>query len=152
MGRVTPFLWFDTQAEEAARFYVSIFPNSKMLNVWRVGEQVQGVSFVLDGQEVRGLNGGPKFKFTEAFSMFVHCENQEEVDRYWNALTADGGVESMCGWLKDKYGLSWQIIPTQLGRWLGDQDREKAGRAIAAMLKMRKIVIRELEAAFEGEG
>jgi predicted 3-demethylubiquinone-9 3-methyltransferase (glyoxalase superfamily) len=151
-GKITPFLWFDTQAEEAARFYVSIFPNSRVLNVWRAGDQVQGVSFVLNGQEVRGLNGGPRFRFTEAFSMFVDCENQDEVDRYWAALTADGGAESMCGWLKDKYGLSWQIIPTALGRLLGDPDREKAGRAIAAMLKMRKIVIRDLEAAFEGQG
>ena len=150
MGKITPFLWFDTKAEEAARFYVSIFPNSKVLNVWRAGEQVQGVSFVLNGQEIRGLNGGPKFKFTEAASMFVDCESQEEVDRYWNALTTDGGSESMCGWLKDKYGLSWQIIPTQLGRMLGNQDRVKAGRALQAMLKMKKIVIRELENAFEG--
>jgi predicted 3-demethylubiquinone-9 3-methyltransferase (glyoxalase superfamily) len=145
MGRITPFLWFDTQAEEAARFYVSIFPNSRVLSVWRAGDRVQGVSFMLDGQEVRGLNGGPNFKFTEAFSKFVDCESQEEVDRYWAALTADGGSESMCGWLRDKFGLSWQIIPTQLSRLLGDKDRERAGRAMNAMLKMKKIVIRELE-------
>jgi predicted 3-demethylubiquinone-9 3-methyltransferase (glyoxalase superfamily) len=113
---------------------------------------VQGVSFVLNGQEVRGLNGGPKFKFTEAFSMFVDCESQEEVDRYWASLTADGGSESMCGWLKDKYGLSWQIIPTQLARLLGDKDRERAERAMNAMLKMKKIVIQELNQAADGKG
>lgn len=149
MGKITPFLWFDTQAEEAARFYTSIFPNSRVLNVWRAGDQVQGVSFVLNGLELRALNGGPRFEFTEAISLFVDCETQDEVDRYWSSLTA-GGSESRCGWLKDRYGLSWQIVPAQLGRLLGDQDREKAGRAMQAMLKMRKLDIRQLEEAFEG--
>jgi len=107
MHKVTPFLWFDTQAEGAARFYVSLFPNSKVLTVWGAPGKPLGVSFVLDGREFRALNGGPQFKFTEAFSMFVDCETQEEVDTYWSKLTADGGQESMCGWLKDKYGLSW---------------------------------------------
>lgn len=150
MPNITPFLWFNDNAEEAMRFYVSIFPKSKVLNVWKGPDgKVMGVSFILNGQEVRGLNGGPLFKHTEAFSFFVDCDSQEEVDMYWNKLTASGGQESMCGWLKDKYGLSWQIIPVQLGKLMGDKDKEKAGRVMQAMLKMNKIIIADLQKAYE---
>ena len=141
---MTPFLWFDTQAEAAARFYVSIFPNSKVLNVWGPPGNVMGVSFVLDGQEVRGLNGGPQFKPTEAFSFFVDCETQEEVDMYWSKLTAGGGSQGQCGWLKDKFGVSWQVIPKQLGALMG---KDKNGKVMQAMLQMKKIVIADLEKA-----
>lgn len=142
MPHITPFLWFDTQAEEAARFYVTVFPNSKVLNVWNGPDgKVQGVNFVLDGQEIRALNGGPLFKFTEAFSLFVDCQTQAEVDRYWDKLTADGGAPGQCGWLKDKYGLSWQVIPVQLGKLMG---RDKTGQVVQAMLKMKKIIIADL--------
>jgi predicted 3-demethylubiquinone-9 3-methyltransferase (glyoxalase superfamily) len=148
MPKITPFLWFDTQAEEAMRFYASVFPNSKLNNVWKGPDGgVMGVNATLDGQEVRGLNGGPKFKFTEAFSFFVDCRDQAEVDRYWNALTADGGQESRCGWLKDKYGLSWQIVPVQFGQLMA---RDRSGRVMQALLKMNKIIIADLEAAAQG--
>jgi predicted 3-demethylubiquinone-9 3-methyltransferase (glyoxalase superfamily) len=155
MPKITPFLWFDTQAEEAARFYASVFPNSNVGQVSHYGEagpgtpgSVMTVSFELDGQEFTALNGGPEFRFTEAISFQVSCETQEEVDRYWSALSA-GGEEGPCGWLKDRFGLSWQIVPTALPRLLGDPDREKAQRAMAAMLKMRKLDITELERAAE---
>lgn len=149
MSKITPFLWFDTQAEEALRFYVSIFPNSKIMNVWNGPDgKVMGVNAILDGQEVRGLNGGPQFKFTEAISLFVDCQSQQEVDKYWNALIADGGQESMCGWLKDKYGLSWQIVPVQLGQLMG---KDKTGRVMQAMLKMKRIIIADLENAAQGK-
>lgn len=151
MKKITPFLWFDTQAEEAMNFYVSIFKNSRVLSVTPGPNGIaQSVNFELEGQEFIGLNAGPVFKFNEAISFFVNCETQEEVDELWNKLTADGGEESNCGWLKDKYGLSWQIIPTALGQMLGDPDREKAGRALQAMLKMNKIDIQGLRQAFEG--
>jgi predicted 3-demethylubiquinone-9 3-methyltransferase (glyoxalase superfamily) len=148
MQKITPFLWFDGQAEEAANFYVSLFPDSKIL--WKTAGadgKTQWLSFELNGQAFNALNGGPVFKFTEAISFFVNCEGQEEVDKYWNALTANGGSEGQCGWLKDKYGLSWQIIPTALSRLLGDPDHAKAGRVMQAMLKMKKIVIADLEKA-----
>jgi predicted 3-demethylubiquinone-9 3-methyltransferase (glyoxalase superfamily) len=149
--KIVPFLWFDTQAEEAAKFYVSIFKNSKITSVMPgPNNTVMGVTFELDGVKIQALNGGPHFTFTEAISLFVHCENQAEVDHFWNSLIADGGEESMCGWLKDKYGLSWQIIPTALGGFLASADREKANRAMQAMLKMRKIDIAILEKAFNG--
>jgi len=151
MQKITPFLWFDGQAEEAANFYVSLFNNSKISHVTPgEGGKAQWVSFVLDGQEFMALNGGPHFKFTEAISLFVNCENQEEVDRLWDKLSADPAAER-CGWLKDKYGLSWQIIPSALSRLLSDPDREKAGRVMQAMLQMKKIIIADLEKAAAGE-
>lgn len=152
MKKITPFLWFDTQAEEAMRFYVSLFKNSKVLGVSRGPDgKAFTVSFELDGQEFMGLNAGPQYKFSEAFSMFVNCEDQAEVDQLWSKLTADGGEESMCGWLKDRFGLSWQIIPKQLGQLMGDPDPVKAGRVMEAMLKMRKIVVADLQMAYDGK-
>jgi len=140
--KITPFLWFDNQAEAAARFYTSVFKNSKLLNVTPMV-----VSFEIEGQEIIALNGGPRFQFSEAFSLLVNCDSQDEIDYYWSRLTADGGQESMCGWLKDKFGFSWQIVPVQLSTLLGDKDRERAGRAMQAMLKMKKIDIATLERA-----
>ena len=152
MKKITPFLWFDTQAEEAMNFYVSLFKNSKVNNVSRGPDgRAFTVSFELDGQEFIGLNAGPQFKFNEAVSMFVNCEDQAEVDYFWNALTANGGEESMCGWLKDRFGLSWQIVPTRLGQLMGDPDQVKAGRVMEAMLKMRKIVVADLQMAYDGK-
>jgi predicted 3-demethylubiquinone-9 3-methyltransferase (glyoxalase superfamily) len=143
MQKVTTFLWFDKEAEKAAKFYVSIFPNSKVAN-----STPMIVNFVLDGQEFIALNGGPKFKFNESISFFVNCENQKEVDYYWNKLSAHPEDEQ-CGWLKDKYGLSWQIIPKQLGELMSDPDREKASRVMGAMLKMKKIEIEVLKEAYK---
>jgi len=151
MKKITPFLWFDTQAEEAMNFYVSLFKSSKVNNISRGPDgRVFLVSFELDGHEFMGLNAGPQFKFNEAVSMYVDCEDQAEVDYFWNAFTADGGEESMCGWLKDKYGLSWQIVPKQLGRLVNDPDPEKSQRVMNAMLNMRKIIVADLERAYEG--
>ena len=150
MQKITPFLWFDGQAEEAMLFYTSVFKNSKPGKVSRNGSQVFSASFELDGLEFIALNGGPQFKFTEAISMYVNCEGQEEVDYYWQKLTENGGAESQCGWLKDKFGLSWQIIPTALPRLLGDPDPARAGRAMQAMLKMKKIDVAGLEVAAKG--
>ena len=151
MKKVTPFLWFDTQAEEAMNFYVSLFKNSKVLGVSRGPDgKAFNVSFELDGQEFLGLNAGPQFKFNEAVSMFVNCEDQTEVDHFWNALTADGGEESMCGWCKDKFGLWWQIVPKQLGELMGDPNPEKSGRVMQAMLKMKKIIVADLQKAHAG--
>jgi predicted 3-demethylubiquinone-9 3-methyltransferase (glyoxalase superfamily) len=149
MKKITPFLWFDDQAEEAMNFYVSIFKHSKVLSV-SPGPNGKAftVSFELDGQEFIALNAGPQFKFTEAISFFVSCESQEEVDYYWEKLLA-GGEESQCGWLKDKYGLSWQIVPTALGELLGDPDPVKSQRVMQAMLKMQKIEIAGLRQAYE---
>jgi predicted 3-demethylubiquinone-9 3-methyltransferase (glyoxalase superfamily) len=158
MPNITPYLWFDNQAEEAMNFYVSLFPNSRLGEISRFGEAgpgpegaVMSGTFYLDGREFHALNGGPHFRFNEAISLMVHCESQEEVDRYWNRLT-EGGEESMCGWLKDKYGLSWQIIPTRLGELLSDPDPDRAQAAMKAMLQMRKIDIAALEAAADGAG
>ncbi len=152
MNKIRPFLWFDNQAEEAMNFYVSIFNNSEVLYVNPGPNGVaQSVGFVLAGQEFMAMNAGPQFKFNEAISLFVECKTQAEVDELWQKLTADGGEESMCGWLKDKYGLSWQIIPTALGEILGHPDREKANRAVQAMLQMQKIVIADLQKAFDGD-
>ena len=153
MKKITPFLWFDTQAEEAMNYYVSIFKNSKVLEVQRQGPDgpVFSVSFELDGQEFIGLNAGPRFKFNESISFFVNCENQKEVDEYWNKLIADGGEESMCGWCKDKFGLWWQIIPKQLGELMGDPDPEKSQRVMQAMLKMQKISVADLQKAYDGQ-
>ena len=156
--RIVPFLWFDSQAEDAMNFYVAIFRNSKVLSVSRYPEGAPGkagtvmsVKFQLEGQEFMGLNGGPMFKFTEAISMFVKCETQEEVDELWSKLTA-GGQESQCGWLKDKFGLSWQIVPNALMEVLGGADRAGAQRAMQAMLKMKKLDIQKLKDAYTGKG
>jgi predicted 3-demethylubiquinone-9 3-methyltransferase (glyoxalase superfamily) len=153
--KITPFLWFDDDAEKAMKFYTSIFKNSKIGNVSRFPEGAPGpagrvmtATFQLDGQEFMVLNGGPQFKFTEAISFFVTCETQEEVDELWAKLSA-GGKESRCGWLKDKFGLSWQIIPSALGKMLGDKDREKAQRVMKAMLQMTKIDIAGLKRAYD---
>ena len=151
MKKITPFLWFDTEAEEAMNLYVSIFKNSKVLGVTPgPNGRAMSVNFELEGQEFIGLNAGPEFKFNESISFLVNCNSQEEVDELWEKLTADGGEESRCGWLKDKYGLSWQIIPTALGEMLGDPDPEKAGRAMQAMLQMNKIDIQGLKQAHDG--
>jgi len=151
MKKITPFLWFDTQAEEAMNFYVSVFKDSKVLGVSRGPDgRAFTVSFELEGREFMGLNAGPHHKFNEAISMYVDCRDQEEVDYFWNALTTNGGEESMCGWLKDKYGLSWQIIPKQLGELMGGSDPEKSGRVMQAMLKMQKIIVADLQQAYDG--
>ena len=153
MRKITPFLWFDAEAEEAANFYVSIFPNSKVLGVTRYGDAGPGpkgtvmvATFQLEGQEFTALNGGPLFKFTEAVSFVVNCETQAEVDKFWEKLSA-GGEKSRCGWLKDKYGLSWQIVPTVLGEMLKDAD--KSQRVMKALLQMDKIDIQGLKQAYE---
>jgi predicted 3-demethylubiquinone-9 3-methyltransferase (glyoxalase superfamily) len=155
MTKITPFLWFDTQAEEAANFYVSICKNSRILNVARYGEAGPGpkggamtVVFELDGQKFIALNGGPHFKFNEAISFSVECKTQGEVDEFWEKLS-QGGQESPCGWVKDKFGLSWQVNPTQLGEMLGDPDPEKSKRVMKAMLGMKKIDIAGLRKAYE---
>jgi predicted 3-demethylubiquinone-9 3-methyltransferase (glyoxalase superfamily) len=140
MPRITPFLWFDTQAEEAANFYVSIFPNSRIDSVNHMGGGIVVVNFELDGQRVTALNGGPHFRLTEAFSFSVECKDQAEIDRYWSKLTEDA-QESQCGWLKDKFGLSWQIVPANIGRLLSNP------RATAALMQMKKIDIAALEQA-----
>jgi predicted 3-demethylubiquinone-9 3-methyltransferase (glyoxalase superfamily) len=150
---ITPFLWFDNQAEEAVNFYISLFENSKILDVARYDVdrqpgQVMTMSFVLDGQEFMALNGGPQYRFTEAVSFFVNCENQAKIDKLWNALTA-GGEEQPCGWLKDKYGLSWQIVPSNLSELIGGPDPKKAQRAMQAMLQMKKLDIKKLQEAYD---
>jgi len=153
MPKITPCLWFDTQGEEAARFYTSIFPNSRIVDIAHYGEAgprdagtVMVVKFELDGQEFVALNGGPEFTFDEAISFQIDCADQEEVDRYSEALT-DGGEQGPCGWVKDRFGLSWQVVPARLIELLGDPDEAKAQRAMAAMLEMRKIDIAAVEAA-----
>ncbi|MCX6067419.1 MAG: VOC family protein [Chloroflexi bacterium] len=149
MNKISPFLWFNQQAEEAMNFYMSIFKNSKALNISRGPDgKAFTVSFELDGQEFIALNGGPEFKFSEAISLFINCETQEEVDRLWEQLSA-GGEEGQCGWLKDKFGLSWQIVPTALGEVLSGPDPVKAQNAMQAMLKMKKLDIAELKRAYE---
>jgi predicted 3-demethylubiquinone-9 3-methyltransferase (glyoxalase superfamily) len=151
MQKIIPFLWFDTQAEEAMNFYCSLFRNSKVLGITPGPNGTAfSVSFVLEGQEFIALNAGPQFKFNEAVSFFVNCETQDEVDELWEKLTADGGEESQCGWLKDKYGLSWQIVPSALGELMGDKDPVKANRVMQAMLQMRKIDIQILRQAHQG--
>ena len=156
MQKIVTFLWFDNQAEEAAKFYVSLFKNSKMGAVARYGDAGPGpkgtamsVQFQLNGQDFYALNGGPMFKFTEAISLYVNCESQEEVDELWEKLS-EGGSKSQCGWLKDRYGLSWQVIPTVLGKLLGDKDPVKSQRAMKAMLTMTKLDIKKLQDAFDG--
>ena len=154
MQKISPFLWFDSNAEDAANFYVSIFKDSKILKIARYGEAGPGpagsvmvVNFQIEGQDFIALNAGPLFKFTEAISFVINCQTQEEVDHYWNRLTAGGGQESQCGWLKDKYGLSWQVTPTILGELLADKDQKKAQRVMQAMLQMKKMDIAALQRA-----
>ncbi len=160
MQKITTFLWYDDKAEEAANFYVSIFKNSRIGKISRysdAGQEVHGraagsvmvVTFELDGREFSALNGGPHFKFTEAISLMVNCESQKEVDELWEKLSA-GGEKSQCGWLKDKYGLSWQIVPTALGEMMSDKDTRKAARVMKAMLQMQKLDITKLEQAYAG--
>jgi predicted 3-demethylubiquinone-9 3-methyltransferase (glyoxalase superfamily) len=156
MPKISPFLWFDTQAEDAATYYVRTFPNSRIVDVTRYGEagpgpkgQAMTVRFELEGREYIALNGGPHFTFNEAVSFSIDCKDQEEVDRYWGRLT-DGGQEGQCGWLKDRFGLSWQVNPSRLGELLGDPDPGRAARAMEAMMKMKKIDIAALEKAAAG--
>ena len=156
MKKIVPCLWFDGQAEEAARFYTSLFENSRVLHVTRHGEggpapkgTAMSVTFELDGHPYMALNGGPHFKFTEAISLVVDCENQEEVDYFWSKLTAGGGSPSQCGWLKDKFGLSWQIVPKVMMEMLGDKDPVKSKRVMEAMLQMTKIDIGKLKQAYD---
>ena len=164
MQKITPFLWFDDQAEEAVKFYTSIFKNSKVGRILRYGEEAAKISesgrpigsvltieFELQGQKFVALNGGPLFKFNESISFVVNCETQDEVDYFWEKLTSDGGEESACGWLKDKFGLSWQITPTILIDMLHDKDSEKSERVMKAMLQMQKIDIEKLKAAYGGK-
>ncbi len=155
MQKITPFLWFDDNAEEAVNFYTSVFKNSKVLSMNRLPEGTPGpagkvmtATFELEGQEFMALNGGPEYKFTEAISFFVNCETQAEVDELWEKLS-EGGEKGPCGWLKDKFGVSWQIVPTALGEMLGDQDPKKAQNVMQAMLKMSKIDIAGLRRAYE---
>jgi predicted 3-demethylubiquinone-9 3-methyltransferase (glyoxalase superfamily) len=158
MQKITPFLWFDTEGEDAARFYTSVFPNSRIVDIQRYGEAgprdagtVMTVAFELEGQRFVALNGGPDFTFNEAISFEVECEDQDEVDRYWDTLT-EGGEPGPCGWLKDRFGVSWQIVPRRLTELLADEDREKAQRVMGAMLQMGKIDVAELERAAAAEG
>src|SRR5262249_49645803 len=154
--KITPFLWFESQAEEAANFYASIFKNSRVRGLTRYGDSRPGpkgsvmtVDFELDGQEFIALNGGPHFKFTEAVSFVVNCDTQQEVDEFWEKLSA-GGQQIQCGWLKDKYGLSWQIVPTVLGQLMQDKDPKKSERVMKALLQMKKLDIAGLKRAYEG--
>lgn len=147
--KITPFLWFDNNAEEAMNFYISIFKDSRITTTKRFADKLMMGTFELNGQAFMVLNGGPEFKFTEAISMFVNCESQEEVDEYWNKLL-EGGKPQQCGWLKDKYGLSWQIVPKDLGELMGDPDPVKAKRVMDAMLQMTKIDVAKLHAAYDG--
>ena len=148
---ITPFLWFDTQAEEAMNLYTSIFKRSKVVSVNRAEGRVMSVQFELEGQPFMALNAGPHHKFTEAISFFVACETQQEIDELWAKLTSDGGAPDRCGWLKDKFGLSWQIIPSTLGRMLSDKDTAKATRAMNAMLQMVKLDLKTLQQAYDDQ-
>jgi predicted 3-demethylubiquinone-9 3-methyltransferase (glyoxalase superfamily) len=161
MPKITPFLWFDDQAEEAVKFYTSIFKNSKIGRTLRYRAEaakasgrpvgsVLTIEFELEGQKFTALNGGPQFKFNESVSFVVHCETQDEVDYFWQKLTADGGQESACGWLRDKFGLSWQVTPTVLIEMLHDKDTKKSERVMNAMMQMQKIDIEKLKAAYAG--
>jgi predicted 3-demethylubiquinone-9 3-methyltransferase (glyoxalase superfamily) len=160
--KITPFLWFDKQAEDAAKFYTSIFKNPSIGNITRYGKEgyefhhmpegtAMTVPFELEGIQFTALNGGPIFKFNESVSFVIHCETKEEVDYYWDNLTADGGVESNCGWLKDKFGLSWQVVPDAMIKMLSDKDAAKAQRTMHAMMQMKKLDLPTLEKAYNGE-
>jgi predicted 3-demethylubiquinone-9 3-methyltransferase (glyoxalase superfamily) len=162
MQKITPFLWFDDQAEEAAKFYTSIFKNSKVGKITRYGESaekaagrpagsVMTVELELEGQKFTALNGGPVFKFNESISFVVNCDTQEEVDSFWEKLSADGGQESQCGWLRDKFGVSWQVVPRALINMLQDKDPNKSERVMKAMLQMQKLDIKTLEDAYAGK-
>lgn len=152
MQKITPFLWFNGQAEDAMNLYVSLFEDSEVINVAKMGDgPAFSVTFRIGGQTFMALNGGPNYELSPAFSIFVNCEGQEEVDRLWEKLTADGGKESRCGWLVDKFGVSWQIIPSALGELIGNPDPEKSGRALQAMMGMNKIVVQDLQDAFDGK-
>jgi predicted 3-demethylubiquinone-9 3-methyltransferase (glyoxalase superfamily) len=162
MQKITPFLWFDNQAEEAAKFYTSVFKNSKIGRILRYDEasskaagrpvgSVLTIEFEIEGQKFTALNGGPQFKFNESVSFVVYCQTQDEVDYFWQKLTADGGQASECGWLRDKFGLSWQVTPTVLIEMLHDKDPKKSGRVMNAMMQMQKIDISKLKAAYAGE-
>lgn len=151
MPTVTPFLWSDTQAEEAMNFYASVFRRSKVISVNRAQGNAMSVQFELEGQEFMALNAGPQFKFTEGISFFVGCETQQQIDELWVKLTADGGAPSRCGWLKDKFGLSWQIVPNALGRMLNDKDAAKSKRVMNAMLQMDRLDLKRLQQAYHGE-
>jgi predicted 3-demethylubiquinone-9 3-methyltransferase (glyoxalase superfamily) len=159
--KITPCLWFDTQAEEAARFYCSVFRNSKLGRISRfpnAGQDVHGkpagsvmtVEFELDGQPFVALNGGPQFKFDEAVSFQIYCDTQADIDHYWSKLTADGGQEAPCGWLKDKFGLSWQVVPAVLPRMMADSDTEKSARVMNAFMKMKKLDLDKITRAYQG--
>ena len=159
MPKLTPCLWFDTQGEDAAKFYCSIFPNSRITEISHYGEAgprpagtVLTVEFELDGQPFTALNGGPEFTFDEAISFQISCQDQDEVDHYWTRLTADGGEEGPCGWLKDRFGVSWQVVPTRLLELVNDPDPERAKRATQAMLQMKKIDVAEVEQAAASAG
>jgi predicted 3-demethylubiquinone-9 3-methyltransferase (glyoxalase superfamily) len=156
MPKITPCLWFDNNGEEAAKFYTSIFKNSKVGAISRYGEGAPlpkgtalTVSFQLESQDFMALNGGPMFKFNEAISFVVNCETQDEIDDYWKKLTADGGQEVQCGWLKDKYGLSWQIVPTAISKWMQDKDPARTARVMQALMQMVKLDIRALQQAYD---
>jgi len=158
MQKITPFLWFDNQAEEAAKFYTSIFKDSKINSVSRYGDgmplpkgSVMTVGFTLAGQEFTALNGGPQFKFTEAISLVVNCETQQEIDTFWDKLTSGGGQPIECGWLKDRYGLFWQVVPTALGQMMKAGDETKTNRMMAALMKMKKLDVAELQKTYEGK-
>ena len=148
MKKITPFLWFDGKAEEAMNFYCSVFKNSRVVNVTRHGDSVMSATFQLEGQDFFALNGGPAFSFTPAVSFFVNCETQQEVDELWAKLS-DGGSDERCGWLKDKYGLSWQVIPSTLGKMLGDTNADRRNRVVQAMMQMKKIDVAALQLAYE---
>jgi len=153
MQKITPFLWFDGKAEEAVHFYASVFKNSQVTNITYWGEgspypakQVRGATVILDGLQFHAMDAGPMFRFSEAISFFISCKDQAEIDYYWEKLT-EGGEESMCGWLKDKFGVSWQVIPASLQKLMDNSDKEKAGRVMAALMKMKKIILADLENA-----
>lgn len=157
MQKITPFLWFDGRAEEAVKLYTSLFKNSRIISIKHWGEgspfpkdQVMTACFELDGVQFYAFDAGPQFTFTEATSFLVEAPTQEEIDHYWTALLADGGQESMCGWLKDKFGVSWQIVPPQLLQWISDSDKARAGRVMQAMMQMKKIEIAKLQKAYDG--
>lgn len=150
MPAITPFLWFDSQAEEAMNFYLSIFKRSKVIDVSRAGDRVMTVTFEVEGQRIIALNGGPVYKLNEAFSLFVGCETQQEIDELWDKLLAGGGAEIRCGWLTDRYGLTWQIIPNALGRFLSGSDGARTKRVVDVMMTMQKLDLQRLQQAYDG--